>query len=61
MSPESCQVWNPNYAWKGPLVESADPGFGFPVTIATSESKEIMLEGVEQTNGSAESIFLWAP
>lgn len=39
------QVWNLNHSLRDLLF---DPGFGFLVTIATSESKEIKSEGVQQ-------------
>lgn len=34
---------------KDPWVEPTGPGFGFQVTVATSESTEIMLEEDKQT------------
>lgn len=47
---ERHQAWNLNYTLKDMQVEPTDPGFGSPdITIATSEGKEVMLEGVLQT------------
>lgn len=37
------------FHFKGPWVEPTDPGFGFQVAVATSESMEIMLEEEKQT------------
>lgn len=36
---------------KSPWIEATDPEFGFPVPVATSVSKEIMLEGIKQAKG----------